>query len=367
MIPWWAGVVSADTALPTAAQARRFSGAILSWHRRHGRTDLPWHRDKDPYRIWVSEIMLQQTRVGAVIPYFERFVRRFPTLQDLAEAELDDVLHHWSGLGYYARARNLHRAAHMIVTELGGRFPNTPEAVMALPGVGRSTAGAILAFSFSRREPILDGNVKRVLARVFAVPGYPGDTPVSRTLWALAERLTPSREVARYTQAIMDLGATVCSRSKPACPACPLRQDCKAHAEDNPGAYPGSRRKRPRPVREVQMLLVEDPEGRFLLERRPQGGIWGGLWSLPEAPPGERDPHCPLPGCKLEPAAGADPPTLRHGFTHFELVIRPRHFHIAGPTNGIIDADTHLWYNTAKPPNIGLPAVIDRLLASIQR
>ena len=202
--------------LPGEVEAGRFSGALLAWHRRHGRMDLPWHRDNDPYRVWLSEIMLQQTRVSAVIPYFERFAARFPTLESLADADVDDVLHHWSGLGYYARARNLHRAARMIVTDHGGRFPDTLESVMALPGVGRSTAGAILAFCFNRREPILDGNVKRVLARYFCVPGYPGDAPVNRMLWSIADRLTPAREVGRYTQAIMDLGATVCTRSRPA-------------------------------------------------------------------------------------------------------------------------------------------------------
>ena len=329
--------------------------------------NLPWHRDNDPYRVWLSEIMLQQTRVDTVIPYFERFVNRFPTLESLADADADDVLHHWSGLGYYARARNLHRAARTIVTDHGGRFPDTLESVMALPGIGRSTAGAILAFCFGRREPILDGNVKRVLARFFAVPGYPGDAPVNRMLWSLADRLTPAREVGRYTQAIMDLGATVCTRSRPACPDCPLQADCRAHSRGNPGDYPAPRRKKTRPVREIQMLLLEDPEGRILLERRPHRGIWGGLWSLPEASLEKRDPCCPLPGAELEPAPDADPPPIRHGFTHFELLIHPRRFRVTAPGDGIMDAGGHLWYNPAEPPNIGLPAVVSRLLASIQR
>ena len=356
-----------DMELPGEAEAGRFSGALLAWHRRHGRMDLPWHRDNDPYRVWLSEIMLQQTRVSAVIPYFERFVARFPTLESLADADVDDVLHHWSGLGYYARARNLHRAARMIVTDHGGRFPDTLESVMALPGVGRSTAGAILAFCFNRREPILDGNVKRVLARFFCVPGYPGDAPVNRMLWSLADRLTPAREVGRYTQAIMDLGATVCIRSRPACPECPLKEDCRAHSLGKPGDYPAPRRKKTRPVREIQMLLVEDPEGRFLLERRPQRGVWGGLWSLPEAPVEERELRSPLPGYELEPALHTDPDPIRHGFTHFELMIHPRRFRISAPEAGVMDAGVHLWYNPAEPPNIGLPVVVSRLLASIQR
>ena len=260
------------TAEPTADFARR----LLAWHAEHGRHTLPWQRDPTPYRVWVSEIMLQQTQVSTVVPYFERFMARFPKVAILAAAPLDEVLHHWSGLGYYARARNLHRAAEILAGTYGGEFPATLEEVIALPGIGRSTAGAILALSRGLRHPILDGNVKRVLARGFAVEGWPDAPHVQKTLWALAETLTPLEGVAAYTQAIMDLGATLCTRSRPACERCPVATLCVARQLSKVENYPAPRPRKPLPERRTRFMVLRDPAGRWLLERRPARGIWGG-------------------------------------------------------------------------------------------
>ena len=283
---------------------RPFAERLLAWFADHGRHDLPWQRDPSPYGVWVSEIMLQQTQVATVIPYYERFMARFPDLAALAEAPLDEVLAHWSGLGYYARARNLHRAARQAMAEHGGRLPETIDALQALPGIGRSTAGAILSLALGQRHPILDGNVKRVLARHAAVAGWPGKAAVQRTLWELAEARTPRRRVADYNQAMMDLGATLCTRARPACERCPVAADCRAREQGLQTDYPGPRPRRELPERQVQMLLVRDPQGRVLLERRPPQGVWGGLWCLPELAT-EADPlaRCRERGLR-RPAAG---------------------------------------------------------------
>ena len=259
-----------------------FAERLLTWFHGHGRRDLPWQRNINAYRVWVSEIMLQQTQVKTVIPYYERFMARFPTVHDLAGAELDDVLHHWTGLGYYARGRNLHGAARVIVDDHGGELPPSVEELAALPGIGRSTAGAIAAIAGGVRAPILDGNVKRVLARFHAVSGYPGEAAVAKTLWGLADEHTPDRRVADYTQAIMDLGATLCTRSRPGCSNCPVAERCQALAADQIDRYPGRKPKKEKPVRAARMFIVHDGEGACLLERRPDEGIWGGLWTPPE-------------------------------------------------------------------------------------
>ena len=264
-----------------------FSTQLLAWFARHGRKDLPWQSDPSPYRVWVSEIMLQQTQVATVIPYYQTFMTRFPDVRRLAAAPLDEVLHLWSGLGYYARARNLHRAASLICSEHQGDVPSDLAALEALPGIGRSTAGAILALSAGQRHPILDGNVKRVLSRVYRVEGWYGHGEVARQLWELAERHTPKTQVAAYTQAIMDLGATLCTRGKPACARCPLQDQCAAYRDDCVGAYPASRPRRTLPVRESRVLLLCNAAGEVLLQRRPPVGIWGGLWSFPEVPADE--------------------------------------------------------------------------------
>ena len=259
-----------------------FSARLLKWYDCHGRKTLPWKRVRDPYRIWVSEIMLQQTQVTTIIPYFERFAKRFPDVRTLARARPDSVLHLWSGLGYYARARNLHKAAKRIIAEHGGTFPRELESVVRLPGIGRSTAGAILALAFDQRHAILDGNVKRVLARHHAIDAPPNRRETETKLWQLAERHTPSRRVADYTQAIMDLGATVCTRAHPDCAHCPVRAGCKARKLGTPQNFPVPAKRRAMPVKQVNMLLIRDARDRVLLVKRPPAGLWGGLWGLPE-------------------------------------------------------------------------------------
>jgi A/G-specific adenine glycosylase len=299
-----------------------FANRLIRWQRRHGRHDLPWQRTRDPYRIWLSEVMLQQTRVATVIPYYERFLARFPDVVSLARASLEEVLTLWSGLGYYSRARNLHAAAAMVVGPLGGRFPRRREAIETLPGVGRSTAAAIAVFASGAREAILDGNVKRVLARHFALRGVPGEKRTENRLWKIAESLLPSRDIRSYTQALMDLGADLCSRSRPACGKCPLKKSCRANAGGNAAAYPRPRPRKALPARTTSMLLLLRG-GEVLLEKRPPAGIWGGLWCFPEIPAGEdaRDYCLRRWGTRL--AAVARLPPVRHGFTHFTLNIVP--------------------------------------------
>jgi A/G-specific adenine glycosylase len=330
--------------------------ALHDWHARHGRHDLPWQQERSPYRVWVSEVMLQQTQVAAVIPYFQRFMQRFPDVLALADAPPDDVLHHWSGLGYYARARNLQRAARQVRDLHGGAFPRSFEAVAALPGIGRSTAGAILALACDQPHPILDGNVRRVLARVFAVPGRTGERAFENRLWEISTQMTPQRDVAGYTQAIMDLGATVCTPRRPACAACPLQQRCAAHALGREQDFPAPRKPLVRRRREAWLLFAEDGEGAVRLQRRPDTGIWGGLWSAPQydsraavladLPPG------------VEPREGTP---LLHVFTHFDLLIHPLWARVARAA-GVAEAPGSLWYNAALPARIGLPAPVAELL-----
>ena len=295
---------------------------MLRWYQVHGRKDLPWKRSGDPYHVWLSEIMLQQTQVSTVVPYFERFIARFPTIGALGRADVNAVLHQWSGLGYYARARNLQLAARVLVHEHGGRIPRDFEAVARLPGVGRSTAGAILALAYGERHPILDGNVKRVLARYYAIEEPLQGGAVERRLWQLAEQHTPRARVTDYTQAIMDLGATVCRRPLPECARCPLRLTCAAYARGEPEVYPRPAPRKPLPKRSVRMLMIRDSRDRVLLKRRPPAGIWGGLWGLPEC--GERDVRA---WCRDHLGFDIQPekrwPTLRHTFSHFHLDIQP--------------------------------------------
>jgi A/G-specific adenine glycosylase len=301
--------------------ARSLSSRLLAWYDRHGRKDLPW-KSGNPYHVWLSEIMLQQTQVATVIPYFKRFIARFPTIRALARADVDAVLHLWSGLGYYARARNLHRAAQVLAAECGGRVPRDFDAVAAVPGIGRSTAGAILAQAYGERHPILDGNVKRVLVRYHAIDAPLAGAAVERRLWELADQHTPRTRVADYTQAIMDLGATLCRRTQPACPRCPLHRDCAAHAEGRPETYPRPKPRKTVPVRSVRMLLIQDGRGHILLQRRPPAGIWGGLWGLPECTARDARAWCRV-ALGLEIETGKRWPTLRHSFSHFHLDIQP--------------------------------------------
>ena len=336
------------------------AAALLHWHGRAGRHDLPWQQSRTSYRVWVSEIMLQQTQVATAIPYYERFVRRFPNVCALAAGPLDEVLHLWSGLGYYARARNLHRAAVRIREQHAGEFPQSFAEVAALPGIGRSTAGAILALSRGARFPILDGNVRRVLARYFAVADARAAPSGERRLWELAERCTPQTRVAEYTQAVMDLGATVCVRRRPLCTQCPLRRGCVARHTGRQHELPAPRRAPQRPARRVFMVVALDDSNRVWLERRPDSGVWGGLWCLPEFPSATaaaafiRDSL----GSTLTPQPLA---ALEHAFTHFDLQITPLLVHCPAAAAGVSEGSA-LWYNVREPARIGLPAPITALL-----
>ncbi|HXS19964.1 MAG TPA: A/G-specific adenine glycosylase [Steroidobacteraceae bacterium] len=340
---------------------RNFAAALIDWHGHHGRHDLPWQRRRTAYRVWVSEIMLQQTQVATVIPYYERFMQRFPDAGTLAAAPLDEVLHLWSGLGYYARARNLHRAALRIAAEHGGRFPQSFEAIADLPGIGRSTAGAILALSRGERFPILDGNVRRVLSRHFGVEGNASDRVILEKLWDLSDRCTPARGVDTYTQAVMDLGATVCVRRNPSCTACPVSGTCMANRTGRQHELPSPRETRARRLREVFMLAAVREDGDVLLERRPEAGVWGGLWCLPEfASAAEASDYAlrALNGASGHPVPLAP---VEHAFTHFDLVITPLLAHCSGSA-GAPDPAQRLWYRASEPARLGLPAPIRLLL-----
>jgi A/G-specific adenine glycosylase len=339
--------------------------ALLDWWDRHGRKDLPWQQDPTPYRVWVSEIMLQQTQVATVARYYDRFMTAFPEVVALADAEADRVLHLWSGLGYYARARNLHRAAQVVRDEHGGEVPRDFAALLRLPGIGRSTAGAILALATGQRHPILDGNARRVLARVFGVAGPPAAPRVQRELWSLADACTPRERVAHYTQAVMDLGATLCTRRRPACGLCPLAHRCEGHRTGLTASLPATRAKRQRPQRASVVMLVLAGAGTVLLEKRPPAGIWGGLWGLPEI-----DSVADAAGwCAQQ--FGRTPerirvrPVLRHGFTHFDLDMTPVEVYLPRADRRVMEGDRWLWYNVREPAEVGLAAPVSRLLGSL--
>ena len=337
---------------------------LIAWQQRAGRHSLPWQRERTPYRVWVSEVMLQQTQVATVVPYYERFMARFADVAALAAAPLDEVLHLWSGLGYYARARNLHRAAQRLCGEFAGEFPDDFAAVAALPGIGRSTAGAILALSRGARFPILDGNVRRVLSRYFEVGGAADDAATSRQLWALAEACTPGAQLPEYTQAIMDLGATLCLRRAPRCAECPLAEGCGANRNGRQLELPAPPRRRARPTRHSFMLVAQRRDGSVRLERRPENGVWGGLWCLPEfesvAAAGAH--AASLAGAEAAPSAL---PPLSHTFTHFDLEITPLLVRCAGEC-AVMEAGSTLWYDVRTPATVGLPAPIRRLLEDLR-
>jgi A/G-specific adenine glycosylase len=341
----------------------RIAPRLLAWHAKAGRHDLPWQQDLSAYRVWVSEIMLQQTQVSTVIPYFQRFMQRFPDVLTLANAPADEVLHLWTGLGYYARARNLHRAAQVVRDEHGGKFPSSFEAVMSLPGIGRSTAGAILAISSGSRHPILDGNVKRVLARFYAVAGAPDENATLEELWRLADDNTPAKDVAVYTQAIMDLGATLCTRGKPRCDDCPIAADCRARIEGRQAQLPAAKRKRAVRKQKHAVMLVAQRSTQVLLVQRPPSGIWGGLWCLPEFDHREAAEQYAATSLASAKLASAPLPDIAHSFTHFDLVITPVVANCRGEA-GVGDAST-LWYDLARPARIGLPAPIKTLLGTL--
>ena len=342
-----------------------FARRLLAWWDAHGRKDLPWQRERTPYRVWVSEIMLQQTQVSTVIPYFERFVTRFPDLATLARADLDEVLHLWSGLGYYARARNLHRAAGIVVRDHGGVLPNTEAAIQALPGVGRSTAAAVVAQSCGRRAAILDANVKRVLARRHRVAGAVSSAETLDALWRLAESHTPAERVADYTQAIMDLGATVCRRTRPRCADCPVSSDCLAQAAGDPERYPKRAPRRERRLERSRFFVVTDPDGSCLVERRPPRGIWGGLWSPPEREAGESVrtflDRAGIDAGLIERVYPAG--IFRHGFTHYDLDVEPVYVRLKARPPMVREGAAR-WIDPGDH-RLGLSTVAARLVAAV--
>jgi A/G-specific adenine glycosylase len=340
----------------------RFAARIISWQAAHGRHDLPWQADRDPYRVWVSEVMLQQTQVATVIAYFERFCDRFPDVEALAAAPLHDVLSLWSGLGYYARARNLHACARQVVEQLGGRFPLDVQTLRGLPGIGRSTAAAIAAFCANAREPILDGNVKRLLARYFAVDGYPGAAEVERGLWRRAAALLPrADDMPRYTQGLMDLGATVCTRRAPRCAHCPLASGCRALATGRVNELPAPRPRRRLPQRRAWALLALH-DGRVLLQRRAPAGLWGGLQALPQF---ESASALRRAAAQIDsrPRLKALPPR-RHAFTHFSLTLMPLRLDVRSPAPRLQEASLH-WLPLRDLDKAPLPAPIRALLREI--
>lgn len=342
------------------------SARLLTWHAVHGRHGLPWQQDRTPYRVWLSEIMLQQTQVGTVIPYFERFVAHYPEVAALAAAAEDEVLHLWSGLGYYSRARNLHRCAQLVMTRHGGEFPTDIDALVALPGIGRSTAAAILAQACEQPHAILDGNVKRVLSRYHAVAGWPGESAVEKRLWQFAEQHMPRHDVCNYTQAIMDLGATRCTRSRPRCGECPLAADCAALASGRVAEFPASRPKRVMPRRSTLFLVIDNEAGEVLLERRPASGIWGGLWCFPELTD-ESALSTRLIALGLkdgEIVARLTP--IAHSFTHFHLEITPLRVRTDTRALTVREGDALRWHSPADSTKIGLSAPVTRLLASLR-
>ncbi len=345
----------------SSGSANSFSKRLVAWQKEHGRHDLPWQLNRDAYRIWVSEIMLQQTQVSTVIPRYLNFLERFPTVTALAAAPVDDVMAHWAGLGYYARARNMHRAAKMVVAELKGRMPTDAATLQTLPGIGRSTAAAIAVFSNGERAAILDGNVKRVLGRVFLVGPQSGASALERKLWDLAVRLVPNRNVEAYTQGLMDLGATICAPRKPACASCPVREMCAARQTDRISEFPPRPVKRIRPKKSCQMIIAFR-RGKVLLERRPPKGIWGGLWCLPEAE------SCADVLVELQSRWGVggriekQGEVLRHEFTHFSLDISPVLVNVGRPGKTRVGDTGWIWAGQRELEALGLPTPVSQLL-----
>lgn len=364
------GVNQSDGSADHAAQLfadPSFSGAVIGWQKQYGRHALPWQNTRDPYRVWLSEIMLQQTQVTAVIPYYQKFIARFPDVQSLAEAAGEDVMAHWSGLGYYTRARNLHRCAQRVVTEYAGVFPCDPLLLEELPGIGRSTAAAIAAFSYGVRAAILDGNVKRVFARVFGIDGYPGARQVEEPMWRRAVALLPEQGVESYTQGLMDLGATLCTRSKPSCTSCPLAQRCVALATDRVEQLPVRKPRKAIPEKQTGMLVIVD-RAQVLLEQRPDNGIWGGLLSLPEVDMAQDfessvmraiAPFGTVASCEALQS-------FMHVFTHFKLQISPFEIRLERRLD-LAAQSSHVWYSADKLADAPLPAPVKKLLLAVFR
>ncbi|WP_232847063.1 A/G-specific adenine glycosylase [Shewanella nanhaiensis] len=349
---------------PLKASPDTFSSRIIAWYDKFGRKHLPWQLEKTPYKVWVSEIMLQQTQVSTVIPYYLKFMERFPSIAELADAPQDEVLHYWTGLGYYARARNLHKSAQLIRDEFQGEFPANFDNVLALPGIGRSTAGAVLSLSLGQHHAILDGNVKRVLARHDAIQGWPGQKAVENQLWALTDSLTPKQDVQKYNQAMMDMGATICTRSRPSCDKCPVAIDCEAQLIGRQTEFPGKKPKKVTPEKSAWMLVIAKGE-EVILEKRPPAGIWGGLWCFPQFSSREElDEYIQIKGIKVSQEELL--PGFRHTFSHFHLDITPVVVNLDSQIdNQIMEDKPSVWYNLLNPPKVGLAAATERILAGL--
>jgi A/G-specific adenine glycosylase len=343
--------------------ADSFASALLAWFDVHGRKDLPWQHPRTPYRVWLSEVMLQQTQVRTVVTYFERFVAALPSLADLAAAPLDRVLALWSGLGYYSRARNLHRAAEICMESHRGELPNDFDSLAALPGIGRSTAAAILAQAFGARHAILDGNVRRVLARWHGVRGWTGASAVQRELWKYAEAHTPDARIADYTQAIMDLGATVCVHPRPRCEQCPVAAGCVALRGGATSELPEPKPSRAKPTRDTTMLVVRDENGRVLLERRPPTGIWARLWSVPEADGASMAEDLLRDRYSVRSRSPLALDSFVHSFSHYHLRVTP--LLLTGSAMDRVGDDERVWVSRDELAQFGLPAPVRRLLQTV--
>ncbi len=341
-----------------------FQDRLLAWFDIHGRHDLPWQNPASPYKVWVSEVMLQQTQVATVIPYFNAFIARFPDIQSLAEASVDTVLQYWAGLGYYARGRNLQKCAQIIAAH--GAFPDSLDGLVELPGIGRSTAGAILSIAFKKSHPILDGNVKRVLTRFAGICEWPGSTDAIKKLWKLSALYTPVHRVEDYTQAIMDLGATVCTRGKPNCAVCPLASACRAHLENRTATIPAPKPARKSPVKQIYILCLTASDNSILLEKRPGVGIWGGLWSLPEFDTIESARLWCITR-HIDIIYDRTLPQERHSFSHYHLDFTPLHFQTNNPNHFVMEANRMLWYKPEQFSSLALAAPIKRLLQQLYK
>lgn len=337
-----------------------FSHQLLSWYEKYGRHDLPWQINPTAYRVWISEIMLQQTQVTTVIPYFERFMQRFPTIKSVAIAKEDDVLSHWSGLGYYARARNIHKTAKIIHKHHHGRFPKTINALSELPGIGRSTAGAIIGFSEKIKAVILDGNVKRVLSRYFAIDDAITQTSTLQKMWKIADKLTPQKNAHHYNQAIMDLGATVCTRSKPRCTDCPFTSSCQAHQKNKATFYPIKTSKKSRPIKKARFLIIENNKREILLLKRPSKGIWGGLWSFPECDIALHYNDLKIDDLSLKLQYIDELEKITHQFTHFILEIFPMCLRVKNAPK--LASEKMIWYKLSTPPPGGVAAPVTKIM-----
>jgi A/G-specific adenine glycosylase len=349
--------------MPDSGPHGDLAAHLIAWQQLRGRHNLPWQNTRDPYAIWVSEIMLQQTQVSAVIPYYRRFMAVFPDIASLAVTDQDEVLRHWSGLGYYSRARNLHAAAKVIMGQHRGKFPQELDSILALPGIGRSTAAAIAVFAFGHRSAILDGNVKRVLTRIFGITGWPGQPVIEKQLWALAESLLPETGMEAYTQGLMDLGATICTRGNPACNNCPLQKSCVACSQKRTDELPAPRPRKALPDRHTVMLLLCDGNDIFL-EKRPPTGIWGGLWSLPQVTGVEEAQHAALERFGLETELLPALKPFTHTFTHFRLHIAPQPLRVVRHRPAVSQAGG-IWLSLDDAIGAALPSPIRALLTKL--